>query len=156
MPELRDPDRENTATPVFVDPTGRRRRIVRRVALAACAGVLLYLAVFVAALFGAPIPTSALIPVPGFVPAQVPATSVPPPSSEEPARANGLPTVTKPSREVPAAAPDRAPSTTTTAPPPPSDSATTTTAAPTSEHRNSRAPSTPPGQTRATPPGNGH
>jgi len=151
MPALADPDHGNTATPVFVDPTGRRRRIVRRVALAACAGVLLYLAVFVAALFGAPIPTSALIPVPGFVPVQVPATSVPPPSSEEPARANGAPTVTA-SREVPASAPDRSPSATKSAPPP---AATTTSAAPTSEHRNSRAPTAPPGQTRTTPPGNG-
>ncbi|WP_244210728.1 hypothetical protein [Amycolatopsis kentuckyensis] len=152
MSALPDHDRGTTATPVFVDPTGRRRRIVRRVALAACAGVLLYLAVFVAALFGAPIPTSALIPVPGFVPVQVPATSTPPPISEEPARANGAPTVTTPSREVPASTPDRSPSAATTAPP---TAATTTTAAPTSEHRNSRAPTTPPGQTRTTPPGNG-
>jgi hypothetical protein len=152
MPAISVPDGENDATPVFVDPTGRRRRILRRVALAACAGVLLYLAVFVAALFGAPIPTAALIPVPGFVPVQVPATSVPPPVGEEPARANGAPAPTTSSREAPASVPGRSPSVTTTAPPP----AATTTAPPTTERRNSRAPTTPPGQTRTTPPGNGH
>ncbi|MGW4063928.1 hypothetical protein ACWEGE_36965 [Amycolatopsis sp. NPDC004747] len=155
MPALPDPDGEDAATPVFVDPTGRRRRIVRRVALAACAGVLLYLAVFVAALFGAPIPTSALIPVPGFVPVPVPATSVPLPITEEPARANGAPATTPSSREARLSTPGRPPAV-TTAPPSAATTAPSTPSTPTSEHRNSRAPEVPPGQTRTTPPGSGH
>ncbi|MBP2323287.1 hypothetical protein JOF56_003672 [Kibdelosporangium banguiense] len=50
--------------PVFVDPSGRRRRIVRYVALGACALFVCYLIAFIAALLGAPIPRSGLIPLP--------------------------------------------------------------------------------------------
>ncbi|MGW5717847.1 hypothetical protein ACWEVP_16900 [Amycolatopsis sp. NPDC003865] len=151
FPELDENDENAAMKPVFVDPTGRRRRIVRRIALAAFGGLLLYVAVFVAALFGAPIPTAALIPMPGLVPEQ--ATSVaPPPATGDTARPTGEPRSTAPSPTVaPASAPgSRAATTEATAP---------TTSAPatavTSEHRNTRAPTSPPGQTRTTPPGNG-
>lgn len=150
MTAFPDLESENEANkPVFVDPTGRRRRIVRRIALAACAGLLLYLGLFVAALFGAPIPTAALIPVPGFVPEQ--ATSVAPPTTEEAGRATGAQRSETPSKtEAPSTRPDRSPSVATTSVP------SATSAPPTSTRRNSRAPVEPPGQTRTTPPGNGH
>jgi hypothetical protein len=50
--------------PVFVDPSGRRRRVLRYVALGACALFVCYLITFIAALLGAPIPRSGLIPLP--------------------------------------------------------------------------------------------
>ncbi|MTD52876.1 hypothetical protein GKO32_02645, partial [Amycolatopsis sp. RM579] len=50
--------------PVFVDPSGRRRKVLRRVVAGACALVGLYVAVLTAALLGAPIPSSALLPLP--------------------------------------------------------------------------------------------
>ena len=153
MTAFPDLDDENDAKPVFVDPTGRRRRIVRRVALAACAGLLLYLAVFVAALFGAPIPPSALIPVPGVVPEQATSTA-PPPATGEPTRAIAVPRtpIGASAAEPTSAASGSRPVTTTSAVPP----ATTTTAPVTTDRRNTHAPATPPGQARTTPPGNGH
>jgi hypothetical protein len=50
--------------PVFVDPSGRRRRVLRYVALGACALFVCYLITFIAALLGAPVPRSGLIPLP--------------------------------------------------------------------------------------------
>jgi hypothetical protein len=50
--------------PVFVDPSGRRRRIVRHVTLAVAGLAGCYMLVFLAAMLGAPIPPSGLLPVP--------------------------------------------------------------------------------------------
>jgi hypothetical protein len=86
--------------PVFVDPSGRRRRVLRYVALGACALFVCYLITFIAALLGAPVPRSGLIPLPE--PAQptqwqdptgnaVPPPLDGPPDRDGPSRDAGLP-----------------------------------------------------------------
>nr|CEL19755.1 hypothetical protein [Kibdelosporangium sp. MJ126-NF4]CTQ96980.1 hypothetical protein [Kibdelosporangium sp. MJ126-NF4] len=69
---LTEQDLQDVRQPVFVDPSGRRRRILRRIALGVCALLLCYGVVVVAALLGAPIPQSVLLPVPGGPPGQAP------------------------------------------------------------------------------------
>jgi hypothetical protein len=81
------PDDRPLASPVFVDPTGRRRRTVRRAAVVG-AGVLIgTVALLVAALLGAPLGplTSLPDPIPG-PPAAVEQIPAPQPTSEAPGR----------------------------------------------------------------------
>ncbi|NUT96756.1 MAG: hypothetical protein HOY78_32515 [Saccharothrix sp.] len=51
-------------TPVFVDPSGRRRRVLRVLIGVAVAGVLVYVALLVVALSGGPVKPSSLLPIP--------------------------------------------------------------------------------------------
>jgi hypothetical protein len=67
-------------TPVFVDATGRRRKILRRLAVGGVVLIIGYVAVLVAALFGAPIPSPLLVPVTALGPAPTEAVTTPPPS----------------------------------------------------------------------------
>jgi hypothetical protein len=53
-----------TASPVFVDPTGRRRRTIRMAAVIGAGSLLTVGALLVAALLGAPIAPSAFLPQP--------------------------------------------------------------------------------------------
>lgn len=59
--------------PVFVDPSGRRRRVVRRVAIGLSALVACYAVVLLAAAMGAPIPRSSFLPLPDMPTHQQPA-----------------------------------------------------------------------------------
>src|SRR5690348_4721479 len=70
--------------PVFVDPSGRRRRIVRRIALAVSALVGCYALVLFAAALGAPIPHSGFLPLPDPPTQQQPAQGVPPTTGNPP------------------------------------------------------------------------
>lgn len=125
--------------PVFVDPSGRRRRIVRRVSIAACVLVSGYAVLLVASLLGAPIPASVLLPAP-----DAPAASPTPPPQGGPSVVDET---TTPSHTAPSAeAADPS-----TAAPPPQAPAVTTTAAPqppvfSEQPRNPRARPDPPGR----------
>ncbi|WP_152546783.1 hypothetical protein [Amycolatopsis orientalis] len=144
------------ARPVFVDPSGRRRTLVRRIAIGVCAAVACYGILLVAALFGAPTLPAALVPLP--VPAPRVTSEPPAPTSSGP-----RPTASRPeSSEAPATENETshtsarpAPAGTTVSPgtTPPGSAATSS--PPGADRRNSRAPDLPPGQTRTTPPGSG-
>jgi hypothetical protein len=142
-------------TPVFVDATGRRRKILRWAALGGGVLIIGYVVVLIAALFGAPIPSPLLIPVTGVGP--VPTEVVPTPS--DPATriaADGHPEqgvggeAARPSaghspattHKTYATAPEVAGSAVQ------EPAATlTTTPVPGVDHRNTHAPDTPPGKT---------
>ncbi|HEU5428382.1 MAG TPA: hypothetical protein VFU74_15990 [Actinocrinis sp.] len=51
--------------PVFVDSTGRRRRLVRRVAFGLLIGACAYGVLVVVSILGGPVPPNALLPLPG-------------------------------------------------------------------------------------------
>ena len=53
-----------SAMPVFVDPSGRRRRALRVIAAATAAATAGYLALVLLAVFGAPLPPAAQLPLP--------------------------------------------------------------------------------------------
>jgi len=55
--------------PVFVDTTGRRSRLLRRIAYGFGALVVLYGGLIVVSLVGGPVPSSAVLPLPGLEPA---------------------------------------------------------------------------------------
>lgn len=145
-PDTTDTVELSRAEPVFVDPSGRRRKVLRRFVVGACVLVGLYVGVLTAALLGAPIPSSALLPAP--------AANQPAPPQSHPAAPPvdpvGAPTSTPkpPSDEntasQPAAAPVSAARVVATAPPAAMTSAPATTAP--AGNRNSRAPSLPPGK----------
>ncbi len=131
--------------PVFVDPSGRRRRIVRRVSIAACALVSGYAVLLVASLLGAPIPASVLLPVPA-----APSASPAPPPQGGPSVADDTtaPRGTDPSSQAQTQTEGTDQGTTAPVPQAP---AVTTTAAPQppsspGEPRNSRARPDPPGR----------
>lgn len=133
------PDRQ-----VFVDPSGRRRRLVRRLAIATCALLAAYTVLLCAALSGAPIPPSALLPLPS-APATVESTAT---TDQQ----NPLPAETT----APTAHSTHATTETTTASvirptltPQPTTGTTVTTTS-TTGNRHSHAPTAPPGQTKHT------
>jgi hypothetical protein len=68
-----------TVSPVFVDPTGKRRRRVRVVAVAAVASLLATGALVVVALLGVPIGPSAYLPEP----VRPPVANHPAPATED-------------------------------------------------------------------------
>lgn len=141
---------------IFLDPTQRRRRVVRLVALAACTAVAGYGALLGAALLGAPVSPQALLPLSGDTP---PAATAPPSAANgaQPPAPPPTPTGTV-AANPPAAPPPRptatsAPARPVVAPAPP----VATTPAPTSAPgaapppttaRNSHAPTSPPGWTK--------
>ena len=51
--------------PVFVDSTGRRRRLVRRVAVGLLIGACAYGVLVVVSILGGPVPPNAFLPLPG-------------------------------------------------------------------------------------------
>ena len=55
--------------PVFVDTTGRRSRLLRRIAYGFGAVVMLYGGLICVSLVGGPVPSSAVLPLPGLEPA---------------------------------------------------------------------------------------
>ncbi|MBC6448482.1 hypothetical protein [Actinokineospora xionganensis] len=116
-----------TAAPVFVDPTGKRRKHVRTTAVVSVAALVAVGGLLVAALFGAPLGPTASLPIP------------PPPSA--PARPAPVVTTTE--------APDRTSRVQTTAAP--TSTTTTTSKAPATTTTSSAAgTTTKPGN---TPPG---
>lgn len=146
--------------PVFVDPSGRRRRLFRRIAMSGIALVAGYVVVLAAALLGAPVPTSVLLPIPGV---QAPATSTTeperttssaPPATEEPAATASDPALPAlPAHAAGTATGPAADATATTGQP--SQGAVVTTAAAavsttTTTSRNTHAPSVPPGKESTT------
>jgi cytoskeletal protein RodZ len=125
--------------PVFVDPSGRRRRVARRIAIGVCAVLAVYVILLCAALSGAPIPPSALLPLPADTVTST-TSDVPNPQvtgSTTTSKASGVTTSASPSLNR----------TTTSAP-----AVVTTTAATTTTvgNRNSHAPTTPPGHAKHT------
>src|SRR5688500_4956697 len=71
-------------SPVFVDPSGRRRWVLRVVIGAAVTCVLAYLTLLAIALAGGPVNPSSLLPVPEEEPAVVIATTTAAPTTAEP------------------------------------------------------------------------
>ncbi|GGU82471.1 hypothetical protein GCM10010178_86200 [Lentzea flava] len=114
--------------PVFVDPSGRRRKVMRIAIGTVAAGVVAYLVLLVVALAGGPVKPATLLPIPeADVPTLVSTTTDTPASSPE---ATSLP------RNETA--------TTTTA---------TTTAAPVTDATTTTTTTTEPGNKRTDPPG---
>lgn len=114
-------------TPVFVDPSGRRRRVLRVLIGVAVAGVLVYVALLIVALSGGPVKPSSLLPIPAAEDAPTTTATAPP-------------TTTPAATSETTTAPDATARTTTEG-----TQAVTTTAEPTT-------PSTP-GSRRTDPPG---
>ena len=140
------PDDRPAASPVFVDPTGRRRRTVRTTAVLGACSLLGVTALILAALLGAPL--GALNPLPD------PASGPPAPVEPVPARQPGAtpgehPTTTSSSR--PGDNRVVAPAVTTTTTPPGASPTTTATTSTTGKGK----PATPPGKPTdlPTPPG---
>ena len=71
--------------PVFVDTTGRRSRLLRRIAYGFGALVVLYGGLIVVSLVGGPVPSSAVLPLPGLEPAGDTGDKKPAPPSPTPA-----------------------------------------------------------------------
>jgi hypothetical protein len=137
------PDDRPFASPVFVDPTGRRRRTVRTTAVLGACSLFGAGALIVAALFGAPIGPTASLPQP--------AEPIPPAAADQSPGSETSSTGTTPrTRGVrqPGAAPVL---TTTTTTPPGSPATTTTTTRGKLDHTPPGKPTdlpTPPGRTR--------
>lgn len=129
--------------PVFVDPSGRRRRIVRRVALAVSALVGAYVLVLFAAALGAPIPHSGFLPLPDSPTQRQPAQGVPdtagspPPTTHQSHEQPVEPRVTPSAQFTPAGLPNTGIAVTPTA-----------TASSTLQRPNSNANPAPPGLTK--------
>jgi hypothetical protein len=72
-------------SPVFVDSTGRRRRVLRRLAYAFGAVCMLYGGLISVSLAGGPVSSSAILPLPATADRPVTAATVPPQPIPEPA-----------------------------------------------------------------------
>jgi hypothetical protein len=70
-PELVDPPEDR---PVFVDASGRRRRVLRRVAVVFVSAIATVAGILVAALLGAPVVPTALLPAPHVSTSPTPAS----------------------------------------------------------------------------------
>ncbi|WIX75490.1 hypothetical protein QRX50_28725 [Amycolatopsis carbonis] len=152
--DLVDDDAADTAAepPVFVDATGRRRKIFRRVALGGGVLTIGYVAVLVAALLGAPVPSPLLIPITPLGPRPTDVATTPSDRPDQSTVTDGRPApetggATTPTSDGGGPVEAEEQSTTTTAALPP---ATTSKPVPGVEHRNSRAPETPPGKSDVT------
>src|SRR5438445_9863327 len=80
------PDDRPAAAPVFVDPTGRRRRTIRRTAVLGACLLLGVTGLIIAALLGAPLGPLNPLPEPAAGP---PAAVEPAPAGERPASTTG-------------------------------------------------------------------
>jgi cytoskeletal protein RodZ len=69
--------------PVFVDPSGRRRKVLRIAIGTVAVGVVAYLVLLVVALAGGPVKPSTLLPIPEAAEPVVITTTDPPASSPE-------------------------------------------------------------------------
>jgi hypothetical protein len=69
--------------PVFVDPSGRRRKVLRIAIGTAAAGVVAYLVLLVIALAGGPVSPTTLLPIPEAAEPAVTTTTDAPASSPE-------------------------------------------------------------------------
>ncbi|GAB3908047.1 hypothetical protein GCM10029964_107190 [Kibdelosporangium lantanae] len=119
--------------PVFVDPTGRRRRVLRRVAFGLSALVACYAVVLLAATLGAPVPRYGFLPLP-----EPPTRTELPRTGAPPAGGGGAPTPDATREPV-----------TVTREPSPSVVGVTSGVTPTGPRRpNSNANPTPPGLTK--------
>jgi len=125
--------------PVFVDPSGRRRKVMRIAMGAVAVGVLAYLVLLVVALAGGPVNPTTLLPIPEAAePAVITTTDAPASSPEATSLPRNETTTTTP------------PATTT----PPVTSTTTTTTTTAAENGNKRTD--PPGASnRPSGPGQG-
>ena len=77
--------------PVFVDSTGRRRRLIRRTTFGFLVGACAYGALIIVSLLGGPVPPNALLPLPGGQHGPISAgqaTSTPHPAGTAAARAS--------------------------------------------------------------------
>jgi cytoskeletal protein RodZ len=143
VPEL------DSARPVFVDPSGRRGRALRMIAAAAATVTVGYLALLLLAVFGAPLPPAAELPLPPGLGTDAAANGTQPTDGEPPpAPATTDDQVSSTSQPRTATAPSQ-----TTAP-----SAQPAPASSTPGRRSSRPaepPTGPPGQSKipTTPPG---
>jgi hypothetical protein len=133
-------------TPVFVDPSGRRRRVLRIATAGAAVVIVGYLVLVLLTVFGAPLPPAAQLPLPAGLGTGVDAGSTPSTEGETPVTTeplDGQPSGTQSPR-------------TTTAPGPTVTPAGPATPTPvTTPGRHSSRPSEPPGQSKVptTPPG---
>ncbi|MEV0072768.1 MULTISPECIES: hypothetical protein [unclassified Amycolatopsis] len=149
MPEpvdLLNDDAADTAadSPVFVDATGRRRKIFRRVAVGGGVLTIGYVAVLVAALLGAPVPAPLLVPITQLGPGHTDVATTPADPPEQSTTTDASPAPESRADSTPGrggAGPvdtGGVPSATTGQPP------AETVSGP--DHRNTHAPDTPPGQ----------
>lgn len=118
--------------PVFVDPSGRRRQRMRRLAVVGCGILGGYGVVMAAALLGAPLPQSILLPAPAQPSAQAPPMQAPPvvPQSVGGSLVPRAEAVADPNPSAPALAPAAATPTPTASAPAPAPAATTTSVPP--------------------------
>lgn len=137
---------QSAAAPVFVDPTGRRRRTIRRTAVFGACSLVAVTGLIVAALLGAPL--GSLNPLPE--PASGPPAAVEPVPAQQPAGmpAGQQPTTTTAARGRPGEAPVVAPPATPTTNPDAAATTTTTT--------KGNKPVTPPGRPTVLPTPPGH
>lgn len=133
---------------VFLDPTERRRRAVRLIAIAACTALAGYGALLVASLLGVSVAPHFVLPLSGGTP---PAASSPSPLPQPTGEADAavrptpaastavgqMPTTVQPGSPAAASVPSAAPPV-----------AASTTPAPPGAARNTHAPASPPGQTK--------
>ncbi|NUT51190.1 MAG: hypothetical protein HOV94_28380 [Saccharothrix sp.] len=83
------------SSPVFVDPSGRRRRVLRIVIGVAVVCVLAYLTLLAVALAGGPVNRSSLLPLPDEEPPAVVATTTAAPVTSEEAAPAATATTTE-------------------------------------------------------------
>lgn len=138
-----------TEPPVFVDATGRRRKILRRVAIGGGVLTIGYVAVLIAALLGAPVPSPLLIPIAplGPQPTDVATTPPNPPDQSTATDDRSVPetggdTTTTSAGVGPVDTEERSASTTAAQLP----ATTSAKPVPGTEHRSTHAPETPPGK----------
>ncbi|MEU4673389.1 hypothetical protein AB0F91_36905 [Amycolatopsis sp. NPDC023774] len=138
-----------TQPPVFVDATGRRRKIFRRVAISGGVLTIGYVAVLVAALLGAPVPSPLLIPLAPLGPQPTDVATTPPDPPDQPTATDD--------NSAPETAGDTTPTSAGAGPVDAGQRSATTTAAqppattpskpvPGTDHRSTHAPETPPGK----------
>ncbi|QRP44321.1 hypothetical protein [Amycolatopsis sp. FDAARGOS 1241] len=144
--DLVEDDAAESATepPVFVDTTGRRRKIFRRVAIGGGVLTVGYVAVLVAALLGAPVPSPLLVPITQLGPGHTDVATTPADPPDRSATSEAPPTPESSADTTPGeagGAPERSVAATAVQPP-----ATTTKTAPGVDHRSTHAPDTPPGK----------
>ncbi|MFI5609216.1 hypothetical protein [Amycolatopsis sp. NPDC051903] len=129
--------------PVFVDATGRRRKIFRRVAIGGGVLTVGYVVVLVAALLGAPVPSPLLVPITQLGPAHTDVATTPADPADQSTTTEAPPAPESSADPTPVNANDPARSVTTTAAEPVT---TTSQTAPGVDHRSTHAPDTPPGK----------
>lgn len=137
------------AAPVFVDASGRRRRMAHRVALAVFLAASVYALMVIWSLLGGPVSPNTLMPFSAPHPAASTAASARPSASADAGVRAAFPSA---STQATRAAASAASSPTTTAASTPAPSASPSASAAATGHR----PTSAPGKPSATAPGHGH